>query len=612
MFEPRQQLRRYGIAGAVAAAFLLFQYGLVVWSGVPSLGVFYPAIFACAYFLGLGPAVLVTLLTSAVTSVTFYTPDYGYAADLAANLVRHGIYVFNSLVSAWMLNRARLYREASNRARDEADRSRRRLDDFFNKAPIPIAVLNGPDFRFELANQEYLKLLGPTRKLVGRTVAEAIPELSSEIGEVLRRVHQTGERFVGQEYPIELDWEYTGRVYKKYLNFIYEPLRGPAGTEDIIVYAYDVSELVANRKALEESEQRIRAYAEAMPQLAFIADGDGAILYYNARWYNYIGLEPGETEGWNWRDRPIHHPDDLASTIQLWQDSLATGKPYEVQYRLRRHDGEYRWHLGRATPVRNREGEIVRWFGTNTDIHEQKLVQEELSRAVRARDDFLSVAAHELRTPVTALLLQSQLRSRLLKRQGSEHFTAERLAEMFAQDQRQADRLARLMDDILDVSQLTRDRFTLQLADLSLNALAADVAERLRPLFTAKDINLVLETNHHVHATVDAVRVERAISNLLLNALKYGDGSPVTLRVAEEAGAPVLAVEDHGPGIAPADRDRIFRRFERANITPDLTGLGLGLYITRDITEAHGGQLTVESEPGVRTAFTIRLPAPGR
>jgi two-component system sensor histidine kinase VicK len=606
------QVRRYAPAVALAALFVPIQFALVRWSHVPSLGAFYPAVFAAAYFLGLGPAVLVTLLTSSAAAYLFYFPEHNLSQGFTVDAIRHGMYILNSIATSYFLNRARMARGELLRAKAESDFSKRRLDEFFEKAPIPIAVLSGPEFRFELANAQYQALLGPTRQLVGRTVAEAIPELSSEISEVLRRVYRTGERFVGKEYPLALDWEFRGKVYLRYLNFIYEPLRGANGTEGIMVFAYDVSELVQHRMALEESEQQLRAYAEAMPQMAFIAGADGSIIYFNARWYAYVGAEPGVTEGWDWQNRPIHHPDDLEPTLHTWRESLRTGKPYEVQYRLRRHDGEYRWHLGRATPARNREGEIIRWFGTNTDIHEQKLVQEELARAVRARDDFLAVAAHELRTPVTALLLQSQLRRRLLSRQGHAYFGEERLNEMFAQDQRQADRLARLMDDILDVSQLSRDRFVLRLAELNIGAFAAEIAEKMRPAFVAKGVALEVTAAPSLTVPADAARMERAIANLLSNALKYGDRSPVTISVEETGTGVCLAVSDRGPGIAAADQERIFRRFERANGSVDISGLGLGLYITREIVEAHGGTLTLESEAGVKTTFRIFLPGARR
>ena len=144
--------------------------------------------------------------------------------------------------------------------------------------------------------------------------------------------------------------------------------------------AADFIELFRSGEALRKSELRFKTYAEAMPQMAFVADAQGNIFYYNQRWYDYVG-KMEDTEGWGWADKPIHHPDDLQPTLHRWRESLRTGKPYEMEYRLCRHDGEYRWHLGRAVPMRDAAGNIELWLGTNTDIHEQKQAEDALRKS---------------------------------------------------------------------------------------------------------------------------------------------------------------------------------------------------------------------------------------
>lgn len=157
----------------------------------------------------------------------------------------------------------------------------------------------------------------------------------------------------------------------------------------------DISKLRDADAALKKSDKKFKMLAEAMPQMAFMANKQGDITYYNQRWYEYVG-DGKDTEGWGWKDKPIHHPDDLQRTIDVWNASLASGEDYEIEYRLRRHDGVYRWHLGRATPVRDDNGAISYWIGTNTDIHEQKRqsqnqnflleVTEELSKSLSYRE----------------------------------------------------------------------------------------------------------------------------------------------------------------------------------------------------------------------------------
>ncbi|UII20176.1 PAS domain S-box protein [Fulvivirga ligni] len=155
---------------------------------------------------------------------------------------------------------------------------------------------------------------------------------------------------------------------------------------------------ITDRKLSEEIEKKnqflFQTYAEAMPQMAFVADAVGDIIYYNQRWYDYV-KNTENTEGWGWKDKPIHHPDDLERTVETWQRALSSGESYEIEYRLRRYDGAYRWHLGRAEPVRNEEGKIEMWLGTNTDIHNQKLIEEEL-RVINHRFDLISKATKDV------------------------------------------------------------------------------------------------------------------------------------------------------------------------------------------------------------------------
>lgn len=146
----------------------------------------------------------------------------------------------------------------------------------------------------------------------------------------------------------------------------------------------DITDLRAADKALRASEGRFKTLAEAMPQMAFAADREGSVTYYNKRWYDYVGGMEG-TEGWGWKDKPVHHPKDLERVIVTWNESVRTGKDYEIEYRLRRHDGQYRWHLGRAVAVRDEAGSVVEWIGTNTDVHEQK-------RQFQTQDFLLEVA----------------------------------------------------------------------------------------------------------------------------------------------------------------------------------------------------------------------------
>lgn len=157
---------------------------------------------------------------------------------------------------------------------------------------------------------------------------------------------------------------------------------------------------------LRREEEHFRALAELTPQMLFSADPAGNIVYFNQRFYDYTGMRPEQLLEWNWKEQPLHHPDDLQRTLSVWETSLQTGEPYEVEYRLRRHDGVYRWFLGRALPVRNEQGEIVRWLGTNTDVHDLRDLRGRLSEAVRAA----SLGFWEYEIPSARLVWSEELR----------------------------------------------------------------------------------------------------------------------------------------------------------------------------------------------------------
>ncbi|MBF5045276.1 HAMP domain-containing histidine kinase [Aggregicoccus sp. 17bor-14] len=242
----------------------------------------------------------------------------------------------------------------------------------------------------------------------------------------------------------------------------------------------------------------------------------------------------------------------------------------------------------------------------------QALLLQQLREAVRSRDEFLSIASHELNTPLTSLRLQTQLAHRALAQEDGS-LDGARAVRWVEQAERSTTRLARLVGDMLDISRIATGKLALQLESFDLAELAHECVERLAPQAQAQETRLVLGPCTPVHGAWDRFRIEQVLANLVTNALRYGERSPVTVTVgaARGPGGPsaLLSVRDEGPGIAPADQERIFQRFERAVADRNNTGLGLGLYICREIVERHGGSIEVQSAPGAGTTFVVRLPA---
>jgi signal transduction histidine kinase len=236
----------------------------------------------------------------------------------------------------------------------------------------------------------------------------------------------------------------------------------------------------------------------------------------------------------------------------------------------------------------------------------------ELRQAVDARDEFLSVASHELKTPLTALRLQVHALQRSVARASDQQFSPEQLSARFDAADRQVQRLVQLIDTLLDVSRLQEGPIALDAVELDLAALLAEVVERARTTAAASGSTVTLEAPPSARGVVDASRVDQILTNLLSNAIKYGRGKPIGVRLVverERAQARAnITVSDEGIGIAPEDHERVFDRFERAVSRTHYAGLGLGLWISRKIAESLGGSLTVESDAGKGARFTLSLP----
>ncbi len=253
-----------------------------------------------------------------------------------------------------------------------------RLRQLLQQAPSFMAVMRGPKHRFELVNPRYRQLIAH-RDVIGLEVRDALPEVEGQgFFELLDTVYATGEPYTGQSVPILLQRTPGGGPEHRFLDFVYQPIRNGDGViTGIFVEGIDVTEAHDAAIALRESEALFRAFAEVMPNHVWAASPDGQLDWFNDRTYRYAGAQPGELDGAGWTR--MVHPDDQASAAERWATALATGEPYETEFRLRRADGLYRWHIARAAPIRGEDGQIIRWIGANTDIEDQKSTAEALA-----------------------------------------------------------------------------------------------------------------------------------------------------------------------------------------------------------------------------------------
>jgi PAS domain S-box-containing protein len=346
-------------------------------------------------------------------------------------------------------------------------------------------------------------------------------------------------------------------------------------------------------------ERRFRNLAEAIPHVVWVAGSTGDIEYVTRRWVDVTGKPEQHAKDQGWLSQV--DPQDGDALRKRWSDCIARGMPFDFEFRLRVRDGACRWHHGRALPERDASGKVVRWLGTFTDIDERRRLADALQAAVRMRDEFLSVASHELRTPLTALMLRIDK----LRRGG---LAVEVVREGLELAKQQIGRLDLLVGRLLDVSRLATGRVELVWESVDLGDLVREVSNRMQDEAARAGCPIDLELDDSVVGTWDRLRLDQVVTNLLSNALKYGAGKRVEVRLETEDGVARLSVHDSGIGISEEALERIFGRFERAAPSSRYGGLGLGLYVVAQIVEAHGGKVRAVSRPGCGATFVVELP----
>lgn len=272
---------------------------------------------------------------------------------------------------------------------------RERFRDLLMRAPAIIAVSRGPDHIFELVNPEYVRFVGANdeSELLNKPVREVLPAAQEQgFVSLMDQVYESGIPYIGRASLFQFDRYKTGRPEDFYLNFVYQPFRGVDGrVEGVLLHAVDVTDLVLARQRVEASEQNLKMLAESIPQLVWTCRADGSCDYLSGQWVAYTGIPAEQQLGLNWLDAVVH-PDDRERTRKAWMDAVADLAPYDLEYRIRRHDGRYRWFKARGTPLRSRDGEITQWFGTCTDIEDQKQSMAERQILLEREQEARSIA----------------------------------------------------------------------------------------------------------------------------------------------------------------------------------------------------------------------------
>jgi len=357
----------------------------------------------------------------------------------------------------------------------------------------------------------------------------------------------------------------------------------------------DITEIIRFEQELKTSETRFRMFADSMPQIVWAADTNGNFTYINKAFYNYTGISNSDKIKEKWID--IIHPEDREESIQEWDECIKSGREFNLEHRFRNHDGHYRWQLSRAVLLKDANGNIETWVGTSTDIQEIKELDQQ-------KDQFISIASHELKTPITSIKGYIQI---LLStyNESRDEFLKKSLTAV----DKQIVKITNLISDLLDLSKLKLGNLHLAKESFNMNELIEEVVEEIKLINKDYQIDVTFQTDAKIFA--DRERLAQVILNFLTNAIKYSPKNKlIQVKSFLKDNNITVVVKDQGIGINKKSHEKIFERFYRVEGKNEETypGFGIGLFISSEIIRRHNGKIGVRSTPGKGSEFYFSLP----
>ncbi|KIA89247.1 PAS domain-containing sensor histidine kinase [Kaistella jeonii] len=410
--------------------------------------------------------------------------------------------------------------------------------------------------------------------------------------DALEEAKETGDLFYQTKVVLRDGTEKWIEIYGRLL----EPIDGRKAYVSGTIR--DITENKNYEKNIKDSEKKYRFLADAIPQIVWIGEKDGQLTYFNKATMDYSGKDYNEfLEGDGWLK--IVHPDEQQENRRLWAKSIRSKKPFFFEHRFRNKDGHYRWFLSRAFPELDESGEIKKWVGTSTDIDDMK-------RQEKQKNDFIKMANHELKTPVTTIKGYVQLLKKM-RGDSDDKFLVNSLNTI----ENQVNKLNILIGDLLDISRMETGNLPLNKKKFSLVGLVTETIEDIKASEQSHQINFELKHPSDIEVYADKDRITQVLNNLLTNAIKYSPSSKVVnVELSVDEDYAVVSVEDFGIGMDKEELNKIFERFYRVSGDDEETfpGFGIGLFIVKDILERHDGKIRVESIKDEGSKFCFFLP----
>lgn len=384
------------------------------------------------------------------------------------------------------------------------------------------------------------------------------------------------------------------------IDYAVAPMRNEKGDViRIITSGMDISERKQIEEKLKISESRLRHYLEDMPAMAFIVNPQGRITYFNRQWLDYVGRAGHHSPDENWI--PALRPDDMASARERWFYHIGQGKPFDFEFMARHRSGQYRWVLAKITPIRDLNGEIVEWYGTNQDIHDYKTSVQSLKLERDLREKFVNMLTHDLRTPLSAVKMASQI----LSMQKMDPIAIDKLSEKIREN---VNRMDKMIQDLLDTNRIKAGK------KLTLKVTECDMVRVIRKAL--EDYNIMYGNRFEFHGPADFLGhwdeegLRRVLDNLVNNAIKYGTpNKTITIGLESQGSWVELSVHNWGGQLTEEEIKKLFNQFNRAKAAEKSgkIGWGIGLTLVKGIAESHGGRVRIQSEKS-GTKFSVVLP----